>query len=116
MSRARHGSFAIVIDECAMFLQRWIALLSPEPLMNSPLVVIVLRLLHITAGVFWVGGVVFLAFFLLPTMKIVGPSGTPVMTHLMQKVKVPLRFLAAGYITVITGLLLYWHDGSVSAG
>ena len=43
--------------------------------MDSPSVIIVLRIIHIVAGAFWVGGAVTTAFFLLPTVKATGPVG-----------------------------------------
>jgi uncharacterized membrane protein len=42
--------------------------------MNSPTAIALFRLVHIVAGVFWVGGVVFLTGFLLPTLRVVGPA------------------------------------------
>ena len=33
------------------------------------------RLLHIFAGVLWVGGVVLIALFVQPTVRAIGPAG-----------------------------------------
>ena len=46
---------------------------------------IVLRLLHIVLGVFWVGAVVFIAFLLFPSVRESGPAGGAVMQRLMGR-------------------------------
>ena len=67
----------------------------------------ILRLIHILAGVFWVGAAVFTAAFLVPTIRAVSPAGGPVMQHLTQVRKLPRYILAAGFLTVISGIGLY---------
>lgn len=66
-----------------------------------------LRLIHVLAGVFWVGAAVFTAAFLVPTIRAVGPAGGPVMQHLTQVRKLPRYILTAGFLTVISGIGLY---------
>jgi uncharacterized membrane protein len=78
--------------------------------MNSPAVVLILRLLHVLSGVFWVGSVLFFARFLLPTAAALGPAAGPVMNHLSQVRKVPQMLIGAGLISILSGLGLYWHD------
>ena len=39
----------------------------------------VLRIAHIVTGAFWVGTVIFLAAFLLPSLRAAGPAAGPVM-------------------------------------
>ena len=73
---------------------------------------ILLRLIHIVVGVSWAGAVVFIATFLLPTMRAVGPAAGPVMGHLTQVRKLPLYLMAGVLITVFSGLALYWHDSA----
>lgn len=78
--------------------------------MDSPVVVSLLRLIHILAGVFWVGSVLFFARFLLPTAAALGPAAGPVMEHLARVRRVPQVLLGAGAANILTGLALYWHD------
>src|ERR1041384_4189808 len=74
--------------------------------MTSPLVIALLRLIHILAGVFWVGGVLFLTRFLLPTTSALGPAAGPVMDHLNRVRRLPQSLLGAGFITVLSGFSL----------
>jgi hypothetical protein len=79
--------------------------------MSSGLLLL-LRLIHIVIGVFWVGAVAFLAFFLIPTLESIGPAGGPVMQQLTQVRRMPAWLTAAGVLTILAGLLLYWHDSA----
>ena len=82
--------------------------------MTSPLVMALLRLIHILAGVFWVGGVLFLARFVLPTTAALGPVAGPVMDHLNRVGRLPQTLLGAGIVTVLAGFTLYWRDAVAS--
>ena len=68
---------------------------------------ITLRLIHILAGAFWVGTAVFTAAFLIPSIRALGPAGGPVMHQIAQVRKLPLYFLGAGVLTVLSGIGLY---------
>jgi uncharacterized membrane protein len=68
---------------------------------------IVLRVLHIAAGVFWVGAAALFFFFVEPTVKALGPTGGAFMGHLAQKKKMPAVILASAGLTVLAGILLY---------
>ena len=78
--------------------------------MTSPLVIALLRLIHILAGVFWVGGILFLTRFLLPTTAALGPAAGPVMDHLNRVGRLSQTLLGAGVVTVLAGFTLYWRD------
>jgi hypothetical protein len=69
-----------------------------------------LRLLHIVVGAFWVGTVVFVAVFLAPTLRVVGPGAAPVMGHLVQVRRLPIVLLTSAWITLLSGAALAWHD------
>src|SRR3989337_1052376 len=73
------------------------------------LYVIVLRLLHLFSGVFWVGTIFFTALFLLPRVKQAGPLGAQFMQRLSQPPLTATLSLAAGLV-VLSGILLYWRD------
>jgi uncharacterized membrane protein len=70
----------------------------------------VLRIIHIVAGVFWVGSAVFIAGILLPTLQAVGPAGGPVMEHLVQVRRLPVRLMIAMALVILSGIALYWKD------
>jgi hypothetical protein len=77
---------------------------------------IVLRIIHIGAGVFWAGAVFVNEGFLLPTMKATGPGGAPFMRHLMGVKKYPVRIATSGVLVILSGLGMYWRDGAMSNG
>lgn len=77
---------------------------------------IVLRLLHIFAGVFWAGAVFINEGFLLPTVRATGPVGGQFMRHLVSVKRYPIRIATSGIIVILTGLGMYWRLGSVSGG
>ena len=80
--------------------------------MNSQVAVLLFRLFHIVAGVFWVGSILFVARFLFPTAQALGPGAGPVMDYITRVRKMPQVLLGAGIITVLSGLGLYWHDSA----
>jgi uncharacterized membrane protein len=72
--------------------------------------VLLLRILHIGAGVFWVGGVLIMTFFVSPTVGATAESGQKFVVHLMNNVKFSARMSAAAGLTILAGFLLYWID------
>ena len=68
------------------------------------------RLLHIFAGVLWVGGVVFIALFLQPTVQAIGPAGGQFMGHLLTKTRIAAYFPAVAGLNVVAGLFLFWRN------
>ena len=83
--------------------------------MNSLPLLYLLRLLHIVTGIFWVGGVMLVAGFILPSVRALGSAGAPMMNQLMQVRKLPAFLLVSGWVTVLSGLGLYARAGSLSA-
>lgn len=69
-----------------------------------------LRILHVLGGVIWTGTMVFMAFFLLPSARAMGPAAGPFINHLMQVRKLPVYMLVIGLVTVLSGYWLYWHN------
>ena len=67
---------------------------------------IVLRLVHIVGGVFWVGSAVFTAFFLMPTLMQAGPSAAgPVMGGLQQR-KLMVWLPVVAVLVMLSGVRL----------
>ena len=75
---------------------------------------IVLRLIHILAGMLWVGGAVFLNFFIGPTVQATGEAGQKFMAHLVTKAKISMRITISAILTVLAGGWLYWIDAGGS--
>lgn len=73
--------------------------------------VIILRLVHMFAGVFWTGSIFFLALFLLPRVKQAGPIGVQFMQRLSQP-PLTATFSTAAGLVVLSGILLYWRDSA----
>lgn len=66
------------------------------------------RLIHVGLGVFWAGAMIFMAAFLVPSIRDAGPDGAKVAAGLMKR-----RFTdvvpAAAILTILSGLYLYWR-------
>lgn len=76
----------------------------------SPGIIVLLRVLHIVGGVFWVGTALFIAAFLVPSLRAAGPAAGPVMSHLTQVRRLPIWMMIGMSVTLIAGFLLYWAD------
>lgn len=74
-----------------------------------------LRIIHIVAGVFWVGGTLVMTFFVAPTMGATGEAGQKFVAHLMNNLKLNNRMSAAAGATVLAGLILYGLDARAGA-
>ena len=71
---------------------------------------LVFRIVHITAGVLWVGSVFLFTTSLAPAAEAIAPAGAPLMGELLGKRRLIDRIIGIGAVTVIAGLFLYWHD------
>jgi uncharacterized membrane protein len=74
--------------------------------------VIILRLLHILAGVFWVGAALMLTFFISPTVGATKEAGQGFMRHFMGNTKFNLAMWASAITAVFAGAILYWIDSN----
>lgn len=72
--------------------------------------VIVLRLLHILSGVFWVGAALMLTYFISPTVGATKEAGQGFMRHFMGNTKFNLAMWTSAITSVIAGAILYWID------
>jgi uncharacterized membrane protein len=75
--------------------------------MDDQKIILILRLLHITFGVFWVGSVLNFALFVRPAIIAAGPAGSQFMQQ-FGKTSYPVVIVVSALITIITGLLLIW--------
>jgi hypothetical protein len=70
---------------------------------------IVLRILHIGSGVFWVGTAWFFFGWIEPTTKAIGPQAGPFIHHIVRQRRVVRAIVGAGAVNVLVGLILYWR-------
>jgi len=70
---------------------------------------IALRIVHILAGVAWVGIVGFFIVFLVPTATALGGQAAPVMVHLNKKLHLNVVIPIVAILNISAGLILYWR-------
>jgi hypothetical protein len=71
-----------------------------------------LRIIHIVAGVFWVGGTLIMTLFVAPTVAATGEAGQRFVGHLMNSLKFSNRMAMASGLTILAGFILYFRGGS----
>jgi uncharacterized membrane protein len=71
---------------------------------------IVLRLLHILSGVFWVGAGLVMFFFIGPSLGATAEAGQKFSQHLMTHTRFTAIMTIAAILTVLAGSILYWID------
>ena len=78
--------------------------------MNFELVTI--RVVHILVGVIWAGSAIFLAGFLDPRLRALGPE---VHRRVLESLYLPLRFVleGGGAITILVGIALVFRLGRI---
>ncbi len=69
---------------------------------------IILRIIHIFAGVFWVGFAFFNIAFLLPAVKAMGAEGQKFMQFLTRNTRLMITVYTAATLSMLSGLVLYW--------
>lgn len=73
------------------------------------LLMIVLRLFHIFAGIFWVGTTFFLEGFLQPTVRAAGPEGGQFMQRLVRNTRITQVMPLVALLTTLSGVLMFWR-------
>ncbi len=68
---------------------------------------LLLRLIHMFAGVLWVGTAFFFILFLEPTIEAAGADGGKFMQRLMQT-RLAVTLSIASTLVVVSGLIMYW--------
>jgi hypothetical protein len=77
---------------------------------------IVFRIVHVLAGIFWGGSVYMLVVFVQPSVAAIAPAGAPFMAELLGKRRLVDVLIGLGSATVVGGLFLYWHDWHLYGG
>lgn len=74
--------------------------------------ILVLRLIHILSGVFWLGSVFTMFLFLQPTAQATAPDGQRFMLHLLRNRRFGDVVLVSALLTVGAGAILFWRDSN----
>jgi len=69
---------------------------------------IVLRVLHIVFGAFWVGAALMLTYFISPAVQATQESGQKFFSQVMQRTNLTKTITISALVSVIAGLALYW--------
>ncbi len=72
--------------------------------------VILLRIVHIFAGVFWVGGGILTFAYIEPAVKATAPAGQKFLQYLLVQRRFSFSMGIASLLTVLAGATLYWGD------
>jgi hypothetical protein len=72
------------------------------------ILIIVLRLLHIVSGAFWVGSIVLAVLFIEPTAKAFGTTGERFLAYALFRMRLLPILVGAATVTIGTGAALYW--------
>jgi len=71
---------------------------------------LVLRLIHIIGGVFWVGSALLMNFFIGPTLRATGDAGRQFAGHFMARTRFTMVMNISVFATLIAGFWLYGID------
>jgi uncharacterized membrane protein len=74
--------------------------------------IIVLRLIHIFGGIFWVGGALYVGFVVIPSLNATAEAGQKVLGYIMTQSKSTMLMMTAAISTVTAGFILYGIDSS----
>jgi len=67
-----------------------------------------LRLIHILAGIFWVGAAVVTTAFLMPAARAMGPEGGRFLQFVLGKQRMSNYISLSAILTVLPGIAVYW--------
>jgi len=74
----------------------------------SAVTIIVLRIIHILSGIFWVGIVFMMTRFLGPNAKALGPDASKFMQRLMGPMRLLDVAISTAILTILSGTWLVW--------
>ena len=72
--------------------------------------ILLLRLLHIVSGAFWVGTVITVVFFIEPSAKALDGEGERFLAHLAIRRRLALILAVAASTAIGAGAVMYWID------
>lgn len=69
--------------------------------------ILLLRFVHIFAGVLWVGAAILFFAFIEPTIKSIGPAGGQFMQYFVERQRYPIFMSIVSTLTIVSGVPLY---------
>jgi len=69
----------------------------------------IVRFIHISSAIFWVGTTFFMLFFLEPVIHRAGQAGSRILFLLATETRFPHVIALSGFVTVLAGLILHWQ-------
>ncbi|MDQ3949939.1 MAG: hypothetical protein M3282_06310 [Gemmatimonadota bacterium] len=84
--------------------------------MDERTIMLVLRLIHIVSGVFWVGAFLLMVGFLFPAVRATGPEGGRVIQEVMQRRRLPVYLGVAAGLTILSGFVMYARVAAATNG
>ena len=79
-------------------------------------IILALRILHVVAGVLWVGAAILYVTHVKPAVQLIGPAGPVFMQAYIGRRKYPLFMQATSISCVGAGLIMFWFaSGGLSA-
>ncbi len=70
----------------------------------------VFRIIHILGGIAWVGAALFVALYLMPAARAVGPAAGPLMREVNEGRKLHIYMSSMSMFTLFSGFALAWRD------
>jgi uncharacterized membrane protein len=83
--------------------------------MSEATLMMALRFVHIISGALWVGTVFFLAMYLIPTVRALGPNGGRILQEL-QKRRFPVYMVSLPGLVLLSGIAMYVHASMITGG
>jgi uncharacterized membrane protein len=78
---------------------------------------LILRIVHIFGGIFWVGGSIMHVAFIEPSAKATAPEGHKFMQYLVGKGRFSIFMTISSALTVLSGAFLFWYaSGGLKPG
>jgi uncharacterized membrane protein len=80
--------------------------------------IVLLRIVHIGAGMFWVGGAFTFFLFIAPSTEVLAPPARKAfLDQVVERRRYPTAILAAATLAILAGAVLYWRNsGGLNVG
>jgi putative copper export protein len=76
---------------------------------------LILRVVHIFCGTFWVGAALMLAGFIEPAVAALGPEGGKFLQRMVGPGRFALFMMMAAVLTAASGLTMLWQGGGIAS-
>lgn len=84
--------------------------------MDDRTLMLILRMVHVLAGVFWVGSALLLIWFIGPVQRDMGREGGQFMQKLVVGQRLGAWLASAAGLTILSGIGMYWRYSAMTSG